>query len=37
MKNREELLIRIIHFLAEKLKTDIALEGGLLQQDRGGA
>lgn len=30
MKDREELLIRIIHFLADKLKTEIALEGGML-------
>jgi predicted nucleotidyltransferase component of viral defense system len=30
VKNREELLIRIIHFLAEKFKTEIALEGGML-------
>lgn len=30
MKNREELLLRIIHCLAENLKTDIALKGGML-------
>ncbi|MFH0800152.1 MAG: nucleotidyl transferase AbiEii/AbiGii toxin family protein [Pseudomonadota bacterium] len=30
MKTSEELLVRIIHFLAERYKTGLALEGGML-------